>query len=47
MERLRMVLVDGSIDGFIEDDLIRVREEVMSTDRRWQTDKVSGYDYED
>lgn len=47
MERLRMVLVDGSIDGFIEDDLIRVREEVMSTDLGWQTDKVSGYDYED
>lgn len=26
MERLRLVFVDGSIDGFIEDDLIRINE---------------------
>ncbi len=26
MERLRLVLVDGGIDGFIEDDLVRINE---------------------
>lgn len=26
MERLRLVLVDGGVDGFIEDDLIRINE---------------------
>lgn len=47
LERLRLVLVDGSIEGFIEDDLIRVREEVLNSDLDWQTNKISGYDYED
>lgn len=47
IERLRMVLVDGSVDGFIEDDLIRVREDVMQTDLDWRTQKVSGYDYDE
>lgn len=46
IERLRMVLVDGSVDGFIEDDLIRVREEVMASDDSWMTENVSGYDYD-
>lgn len=46
IERLRMVLVDGSIDGFFEDDLIRIREDVMASDTSWQTDHVTGYDYE-
>lgn len=46
IERLRMVLVDGSIDGFIEDDLIRIREDVMSTDSSWQTEHSSVNDYE-
>lgn len=44
IERLRMVLVDGSVDGFIEDDLLRIREDVMNTDLDWQTQKISGYD---
>lgn len=38
LERLRTVLVDGSIDGFIEDDLIRVREDAMSSDDSWRED---------
>lgn len=46
IERLRMVLVDGSVDGFIEDDLIRIREDVMASDDSWKTENVSGYDYE-
>lgn len=44
MERLRMVLVDGGIEGFIEDDLIRVRGEVMATDDSWMEGGVSGYE---
>lgn len=32
IERLRMVLVDGSIDGFIEDDMLRIRGEVMNNE---------------
>lgn len=45
LERLRTVLVDGSVDGFIEDDLIRIREDMMGADDGWRTDKVSGYNY--
>ena len=29
IERLRMVLVDGGLDGFIEDDLLRIRQDVL------------------
>lgn len=47
IERLRLVLVESSVRGFIEDDLLRIREDVMSTDLDWQTEKISGYDYED
>ena len=46
IERLRMVLVDGSINGFIEDDLIRIREDVMNTDTDWQDNIISGYKYD-
>lgn len=30
IERLRMVLVDGGIDGFIEDDILRVRDIILN-----------------
>lgn len=32
IERLRMVLVDGGIEGFIEDDMLRINEEMYMYD---------------
>ena len=29
MERLRLVLVDGSIDGFINDDIIKINQQIV------------------
>lgn len=30
IERLRLVLVDGALDGFVEDGLIRMHEDIIA-----------------
>lgn len=47
IERLRLVLVDGSIGGFIEDDLLRVRQDVMDTELDFSNADEKYNDYED